>query len=234
MLVGDDQEIRDAWWIELREEIRSHARTLGCQAVIGYSEVTTIHDEIIVLSAIGTAANLSINTGLTGGSSFLLNNDGAFEPPEDDGDESPEDSGPPAFAGPSSHPGNSWKAAFAHAKSPKKTHSFLHFAANNNAALKSCQSCHYPFSEEVKPPFRMEFKKCAVCNSALVPELIISTTEPPPELETVGSSFFIEANVMKAKKKKEGEHNAAEVSKTLPFLGECLSFEAEDRILIGN
>jgi hypothetical protein len=30
-----DQETRDAWWIELREELRSHARSLCCTHVIG-------------------------------------------------------------------------------------------------------------------------------------------------------------------------------------------------------
>ena len=30
-----DQETRDGWWSELRDEIRSHARTLCCTHVIG-------------------------------------------------------------------------------------------------------------------------------------------------------------------------------------------------------
>ena len=43
--------------------MRSHARAVGCHAVVGYSEHTTICDEIIVLSAYGTAAivNLSMS-----------------------------------------------------------------------------------------------------------------------------------------------------------------------------
>ncbi|KAI8513861.1 C2 domain-containing protein 5 [Branchiostoma belcheri] len=38
----DEPETRDAWWIELRQEIRSHAHALGCNAVVGYSESTSI------------------------------------------------------------------------------------------------------------------------------------------------------------------------------------------------
>lgn len=38
----DEPEIRDSWWTELRMEIRSHARSLGCNVVLGYSESTTI------------------------------------------------------------------------------------------------------------------------------------------------------------------------------------------------
>ena len=53
-----DQETRDGWWSELRDEIRSHARTLCCWHVIGYSEASTIHDDVCVLSITGTAATV--------------------------------------------------------------------------------------------------------------------------------------------------------------------------------
>lgn len=38
----DEPETRDSWWKELRMEIRSHARTLGCNVILGYSETTSI------------------------------------------------------------------------------------------------------------------------------------------------------------------------------------------------
>ena len=38
----DEPEMRDSWWNELRMEIRSHARALGSNVVLGYSELTTI------------------------------------------------------------------------------------------------------------------------------------------------------------------------------------------------
>ena len=53
-----DQETRDGWWQELRDEIRSHAKTLCCSHVIGYSEGSTIHDDVIILSLTGTAATV--------------------------------------------------------------------------------------------------------------------------------------------------------------------------------
>ncbi len=46
-LLGDKkelQEVRDLWWAEVRAEIKSHAKSLNCQFVIGYSETTTIHE----------------------------------------------------------------------------------------------------------------------------------------------------------------------------------------------
>ncbi|XP_043980585.1 C2 domain-containing protein 5 isoform X9 [Gambusia affinis] len=55
----DEPETRDAWWEELRQEIKSHAKALGCHAVVGYSENTSICEEVCILSASGTAAILN-------------------------------------------------------------------------------------------------------------------------------------------------------------------------------
>ncbi|XP_064372135.1 C2 domain-containing protein 5 isoform X11 [Dromaius novaehollandiae] len=55
----DEPETRDAWWAEIRQEIKSHAKALGCQAVVGYSESTSICEEVCILSASGTAAVLN-------------------------------------------------------------------------------------------------------------------------------------------------------------------------------
>uniref|UniRef100_A0A673G9U8 C2 domain-containing protein 5 n=1 Tax=Sinocyclocheilus rhinocerous TaxID=307959 RepID=A0A673G9U8_9TELE len=54
----DEPETRDAWWEEIRQEIKSHAKALGCHAVVGYSESTSICEEVCILSASGTAAIL--------------------------------------------------------------------------------------------------------------------------------------------------------------------------------
>lgn len=78
----DEPETRDSWWTELRMEIRSHARALGCNVVLGYTELTTIsyvfffcmklndllillcgcsyRDEVCVLSVTGTAAVINL------------------------------------------------------------------------------------------------------------------------------------------------------------------------------
>ncbi|XP_060570000.1 LOW QUALITY PROTEIN: C2 domain-containing protein 5-like [Ruditapes philippinarum] len=57
----EEPETRDAWWNEVRTEIRSHTRAMGCHAVIGYCELTSICDELILLSATGTAAKVNLN-----------------------------------------------------------------------------------------------------------------------------------------------------------------------------
>lgn len=52
----DDLESRDKWWIEIRNEIRSHMKALDCHVVLGYSETKSICEDVCVLSATGTAA----------------------------------------------------------------------------------------------------------------------------------------------------------------------------------
>ncbi len=34
-------QVRDSWWSEIREEVRAHARSLGCSAILGYHEYTS-------------------------------------------------------------------------------------------------------------------------------------------------------------------------------------------------
>ncbi|XP_068134078.1 C2 domain-containing protein 5 isoform X2 [Hyperolius riggenbachi] len=55
----DEPETRDAWWAEIRQEIKSHGKALGCHAVVGYSESTSICEEVCILSASGTAVVLN-------------------------------------------------------------------------------------------------------------------------------------------------------------------------------
>ena len=54
-----DQETRDQWWTELRAEVKSHAEALLCNYVVGYQETCVIFDDVCILSATGTAAELN-------------------------------------------------------------------------------------------------------------------------------------------------------------------------------
>lgn len=51
-----DTDNRASYWSELRDEIKAHAKVLGCSVIIGYSEQISIQDDVAVLSAAGTAA----------------------------------------------------------------------------------------------------------------------------------------------------------------------------------
>jgi hypothetical protein len=53
---ADELDTRDKWWIEIRNEIRSHMKSLNCNVVLGYTETKSICESICVLSALGTAA----------------------------------------------------------------------------------------------------------------------------------------------------------------------------------
>ena len=58
---ADEPEGRDAWWLKLRREVLSHAHAWGCNAVIGYEERMTVAEEVVVLSAVGTAAVIQVS-----------------------------------------------------------------------------------------------------------------------------------------------------------------------------
>lgn len=51
----EDEETRDGWWLELREEIKSNAAALACTHIIGYKENCSINGDVCLLSCIGTA-----------------------------------------------------------------------------------------------------------------------------------------------------------------------------------
>lgn len=57
----DDMETRDSWFNELRMEIRGHAKSLGCNVVLGYNETVCVNDDITILSATGTAAIINLH-----------------------------------------------------------------------------------------------------------------------------------------------------------------------------
>jgi len=81
----DEPETRDVWWVELRTEIRSHMRAMGCHAVLGYSEQTSIRDELIILSAVGTAALIDMTYSLGGPPTLRQRQlSGTAPPPTDD------------------------------------------------------------------------------------------------------------------------------------------------------
>jgi hypothetical protein len=70
----DEMETRDSWFNELRMEIRGHAKSLGCNVILGYSETTTVSDDVTVLSAAGTAAviNLQYASDLVNNKELLI------------------------------------------------------------------------------------------------------------------------------------------------------------------
>ncbi|KAF8930415.1 hypothetical protein EDD21DRAFT_400873 [Dissophora ornata] len=207
LIENDDVETRDAWWNELRDEIKSHARVLGCSHVIGYQEAATINDELIVLSAVGTAANLDM-TAFTPGFFDNINRNLSRSGSISRSYDNPLDTLSTSIGAKASIQNSikeqQWMDMLAKRKSKKKQPS-------------ACRMCHIPFHRK-SSPFPMSLVKCQKCKKKYVPEILLSTVEPPAELGVIGQSVFVEAHVCRAKKRKDGESNATIVSDAIPFV----------------
>ncbi|KAF9925777.1 hypothetical protein FBU30_004483 [Linnemannia zychae] len=208
LIENDDVETRDAWWNELRDEIKSHARVVGCSHIIGYQEAATINDELIVLSAVGTAANLDM-TAFTPGffdSGRNLSRSGSIG--RSYSDNAPENLSTSVSGA---------KASFQNSLKEQQWMDMLAKRKSKRKQPSACRMCHIPFHRK-SSPFPMSLIKCQKCKKKYVPEILLSTVEPPAELGVVGQSAFVEAHVCRAKKNKDGESNATIVSDAIPFV----------------
>ncbi|EFA77124.1 C2 calcium-dependent membrane targeting domain-containing protein [Heterostelium album PN500] len=61
---SNTQEKRDSYWNEIRNEIKTHARSLGCNYIVGYCETTAIQqsEDLCLFSATGTAVVLDFSS----------------------------------------------------------------------------------------------------------------------------------------------------------------------------
>ncbi|XP_071272810.1 C2 domain-containing protein 5 isoform X9 [Salvelinus alpinus] len=185
----DEPETRDAWWEEIRQEIKSHAKALGCHAVVGYSESTTICEEVCILSASGTAAMLNprfMREGCldAGGSDHRLSR----QPPL-------------GMVGSERAEGEVSSA-------------WLGF---DDASPPSCGFCHIPY-DEFNMPFPAQLTYCYHCRRQKVPDVLFTTIDLPAEAAVTGKGCLIQARLCRIKKKAQGEVNATAISNLLPFM----------------
>ncbi|CAL1282005.1 unnamed protein product [Larinioides sclopetarius] len=212
----DEPETRDAWWTELRKEIRSHIRALGCNVVLGYMETTNISDDICVLSASGTAAVLSTST--SDHESSHLNT-----PPVLSTSLQPRPSVVTTSV-PSEHeklkevPKEKEKPLRIDVNLANQTkHTHSHECVDETGKQLGCKICHIPYSES-SIPFPTNLVRCNVCRKGKVPDILFMTIEPPTNVSVNGKSCLLQARVCKSKKDCKGEQNAKEISDGLPFL----------------
>ncbi|CAI5707547.1 unnamed protein product [Peronospora effusa] len=210
-----DQETRDSWWLELREEIRAHAQSLQCPFVIGYTESCTIHDDVCVISASGTAA--------------VLKNPLEERPTRQDmvTSNDVDDDGPDVHAAASPMLNRSmleFPTSLSH-RSPSSTFTAQSPVAppraksrRSGVSKSPCLLCHIPYSRSLAPFSNMRMVRCGVCRSKWVPEMMIASIEPPTGLAMMGKGTFIQARVCRQRKKGTGDVNATIVSDALPFL----------------
>ncbi|XP_023827618.1 C2 domain-containing protein 5 isoform X12 [Salvelinus sp. IW2-2015] len=185
----DEPETRDAWWEEIRQEIKSHAKALGCHAVVGYSESTSICEEVCILSASGTAAMLNprfMREGCLdiGGSDHRLSR----QP----------------------HPG----MVGSERGEGEVSSTWLGF---EDASPPSCGFVHIPY-DEFNMPFPAQLTYCYHCRRQKVPDVLFTTIDLPAEAEVTGKGCLIQARLCRTKKKAQGEVNATSISNLLPFM----------------
>ncbi|XP_031420639.1 C2 domain-containing protein 5 isoform X8 [Clupea harengus] len=185
----DEPETRDAWWEELRQEIKSHAKALGCHAVVGYSESTSICEEVCILSAAGTAAVLNCR--------FLQ------ESCQDTLTEHRLSRQLPLF------PSGSDKVEFDLGSSAS--------LGCEDLAPPGCGFCHIPY-DELNMPFPAQLSYCCCCRRAKVPDVLFTTIDLPTEATITGKGCLIQARLCRLKKKGQGEANATCISSLLPFM----------------
>ncbi|XP_055567396.1 C2 domain-containing protein 5 isoform X19 [Falco biarmicus] len=190
----DEPETRDAWWAEIRQEIKSHAKALGCHAVVGYSESTSICEEVCILSASGTAAVLNPR--------FLQDGtvEGCLEQRL------------------------SWQPGFFSIGSEKGEVDFFPQSQDSSSLLgieeaspPGCGFCHIPY-DELNMPFPAHLTYCYNCRKQKVPDVLFTTIDLPVEAIVIGKGCLIQARLCRLKKKAQAEANATSISNLLPFM----------------
>lgn len=279
----EEPETRDTWWKELRMEVRSHARALGCNVVLGYSEHTSICDDVCVLSAAGTAAVISLQYSSSdldtsgGGANTAATEKHQQGQVLSQGSQVPQISAQPSAQIDQSNGEQSAVAAkeqqhlpnqgqpqpslsqaqttapVAQVQKQASTVKVSHDRVTMTTSLDrndfekdrgssggkvestsggksrclsesgdgdtppGCVMCHIPYSES-SVPFRVKMMKCAMCRKGKVPDVLLTTMEPPEGIPVTGRGCLLQAYVCRPKRDAKGELNAKEISDGLPFL----------------
>ncbi|XP_018309630.1 uncharacterized protein [Mycetomoellerius zeteki] len=214
----EEPEGRDSWWTEIRMEVRSHARALACNVVIGYKEETSICDDVCVLSASGTAAVINFHNSGQDSDGVVLNKVQQSVPAAAvDSEKSQQKS---VAMKTERVDGDASVVTHSERQNGKickhSSESNDHEGSCGQSQLR-CNLCHLPYSEG-SVPFRVNVSKCAICKRAKVPDVMFTTIEVPANIPMTGRGCFIQATVCKSKKDLRGELNAKEISDCLPFL----------------
>ncbi|KAK1124757.1 hypothetical protein K0M31_006118 [Melipona bicolor] len=212
----EEPESRDAWWKEVRMEVRSHARALACNVVIGYKEETSICDDVCVLNAYGTAAVINLHSSSQDTDSVFISkaqSGSGVNPGEVEREKTQQRSAPIKVE--KSDTDTSVPALTQIGKARHTSESRDH--EREIQFQSKCSLCHLPYNE-ASVPFRVNVSKCAICKRARVPDVMFTTIELPENVLTTGRGCIIQATACKAKKDLRGELNAKEISDCLPFL----------------
>lgn len=210
----EEPESRDAWWKEVRMEVRSHARALACNVVIGYREETSICDDVCVLNAYGTAAIINLHSSNQESDNVFISkgqSGSGANPTEAEREKAQQKSVPVKVEK------SDTDTSVPNLIQTSKTRHISESRDHEIQFQSKCSLCHLPYNE-ASVPFRVNVSKCAICKRARVPDVMFTTIELPENLLTIGRGCIIQATACKAKKDLRGELNAKEISDCLPFL----------------
>ncbi|KAI4485363.1 hypothetical protein M0804_006868 [Polistes exclamans] len=211
----EEPESRDAWWTEIRMEVRSHARALACNVVIGYKEETSICDDVCVLNASGTAAVINLHNSNSDQDNVFVNRlqQGLIAASiESERDKPSQKSSVNKTERSDIDPPNHTTNPSGRNKCASESNDHESYAQSHG-----CSLCHLPYSGS-NIQFKVNMSKCAICKRAKVPDVMFTTIELLENIPMTGRGCFIQATVCKNKKDLRGELNAKEISDCLPFL----------------
>ena len=219
IVTANEIDIRDKWWIELRNEIRLQMKSFNCHAVLGYTETKAICDDLVVLSAMGTAALVD--------DKYFCNQNLQLPPSQHN---------PNLLNVNTSFNENLYNYDYVSNFNDfsNKTCSICHLipsmvsaslnqqanesSTNNSASQQQQQIQQTEVDEQYGGTQIITNSTCAQCSQAQVPNVLFLTIQPLPELLTVGKGCFIKALVSRSYKKSNGETTARIISDCLPFI----------------
>ena len=215
---SNEIDLRDKWWIELRNEIRSQMKTFNCHIVLGYTETKAICDDLVVLSAMGTAALIDEKYFISQNiatpqqpqqNSNLLNINTNFNENMCNYDYS------------NNFTDLNNKTCSIFHLIPSIVSATLNQQTSENASSNSTsqqQQQQIDSEEQFGGTQIIPNSTCSQCLQAQVPNVLFLTIQPIPELLTVGKGCFIKALVTRSYKKSNSETTARIISDCLPFI----------------
>ena len=216
----DEPQGRDEWWHDVREEIQSHARSIGCNSVVGYIETTSINDNVCLLIAQGNrlvALHAYCSYSGTGTAACVAM-------------ESAPGSNANLARSESSSTLGSYQGAL-----PGQIEPDVSARRLSDHVFESPCSVFHTISSNIPPAPDAESFPCQACHEhdATVPDYLITTSwrthftdlsdsvsaDLPPNSITLAPGSLIQARVCRMKKRSHrGEDGAAEIADVIPFL----------------
>ena len=193
---------RDRWLNEVRDEIRSHARNLGCNVILGYRENVSIHEDLYLLAAEGTACRVRRQPTARRIIVEEVSSADEQEIPQEEEEETEKQRDILVID-------RSFKP-----RDPRRPR-------RPNRKPRECSGCHLPKRRSRLAPAESSdsMNWCNICRKAPVAEMLLATIELPTDFETFASPVLVESYVCRPlKRKREGEPAATTVSTNLPFV----------------